>query len=276
MQRLLHRFDVIAKEQGLWAAAWNVLLWVFTKLGLKQPTTIAGMPADIASQKHPLSVMQNVIPLPPLRLMVSIGSQSVEDFLMVGDAYAQRILAEAKDKDLTLMDVGMGCGRFARHLVRDSRVKKYIGFDVIRENIAWCDRFIKPMYPNKFSAHFFDLYSKEYNPTATLKASDLKFPAEAQSVDIIFAKSLFTHLLEPDAKHYLAETARVLKKDGVALYTIHTQPTPGTEYDGNESRIDVKLDYFAKLANQVGLELKSSEPSFYKQTLLRLIRRQSV
>jgi hypothetical protein len=65
---------------------------------------------------------------------------------------------------------------------------------------------------------------------------------------------VFTHLLEPDATHYLREIARVLSPTGRALVSIHNAVPAGERFFGTETRIDVATDYFIELAQMTGLE----------------------
>ena len=60
--------------------------------------------------------------------------------------------------------------------------------------------------------------------------------------------SLFTHLLEDDCRHYLAEISRVSKPRGLALISIHNEPPHGERFAGDESRIDIEEAYFVELA----------------------------
>jgi len=87
-----------------------------------------------------------------------------------------------------------------------------------------------------------------------------------------FATSLFTHLLESDAQHYLRETARVLKQGGLAFISLHIEPAAGTRYSGTEARIDVDADYFVELAGKAGLRLKERPGDLCGQEIVVLER----
>ncbi len=197
---------------------------------------------------------KKIVPLPPKLLMGSVGSASIEIFLFTADAWSQLISCYIKD-EVNLLDIGCGCGKLARNFIFNPLVKKYIGFDVIKELIEWNENFIIPLSRGNMEFYHYDLYSYEYNQKATLKATELKFPAEDNSIDIAFAASLFTHLLEPDARHYLKETHRVLKKGGKIILCTHNEPEEGKRYSGNEARIDVDNDYFIDMARESGLKL---------------------
>lgn len=63
-------------------------------------------------------------------------------------------------------------------------------------------------------------------PTATYR-----FPADDGSVDLVLAKSLFTHLLPDDAAHYLAEIRRVLRPGRAAVVTAFLFDSSGASID---------------------------------------------
>jgi SAM-dependent methyltransferase len=194
----------------------------------------------------------DILPLPPDSLLWSVGGSSLELFLVLGDAWGQ-LITRYIGPDCRVLDIGCGCGRVARALYRHPYVSAYVGFDVIRENIEWCTTFVEPASRGVCRFHHYDLYSREYNPNGAMAASSLVFPCEDGSVGVCVAVSVFTHLLEPDAVHYLREIARVLSPNGTALLSMHNAVPPGERFVGNETRIDIATDYFVDLASSAGL-----------------------
>jgi SAM-dependent methyltransferase len=215
-------------------------------------TTSTALLPESAQTHARYNVWRGVIPLPPASLMAVVGAGTVENFLVVADAWAQ-LATQYTRPGSTILDIGCGCGRTARILFNNPWIARYIGFDVMRENTEWCNRFIAPHWDAKAEFHWIDAHSAQYNPTGTLAAKDLRFPCEDGTADVILAASLFTHLLEADAIHYLRETARTLSARGTALFSIHNEVEPGQVYQGHESRIDILPDYFAGLAASAGL-----------------------
>jgi hypothetical protein len=102
------------------------------------------------------------------------------------------------------------------------------------------------------------VFSAHYNPRGSLRGDAATFPAAERSIDIAFAASLFTHLLEPDARHYLAESARTLKRGGLLVASIHDEVAEGQRFSGNEARVDVSGAYFTAMAEEAGLRLRES------------------
>ena len=156
----------------------------------------------------------------------SVGSPSMAGYLVSSDAW-QILLSKFLKPNSQVLDIGCGCGKMAQSLAHHPYIKKFIGFDVIKSNIDFCNQVLAPRIGPKFEFHRFDVYSEYYNPQGTLKASELVFPADDGSIDLAFGCSLFTHLLEPDAKHYLREVRRVLSPSGVFMPSLHVNPAPG-------------------------------------------------
>jgi len=244
-----------------------------------------GAPVEIPATAAPTSLMKigpgdetgshpryprwrGVVPLPPDGLMWSAGAPDVENFLVVGDAWAQLVRRHLPPRGMVL-DVGCGCGRLARVLAADSAVGGYVGFDCIRGSITWCETHVLPAAAGKrCEFHHLDARSAEYNPAGTLRGEDVRFPCGTGSMDLVVAASLFTHLLEPDAACYLREIARVLKPAGMVLLTIRATAAPGVTYAGNEGCIDVDRQHFLAMARAAGLDLRDEVADFVGETLL--------
>ena len=79
------------------------------------------------------------------------------------------------------------------------------------------------------------LHSDWFNPTGKKPASEFTFPYDDAEFDFVFAASLFTHLLEPGTRRYLAEIRRVLKPNGRWLCTFflfpRESPFPSPDWD---------------------------------------------
>ncbi|HLK12693.1 MAG TPA: class I SAM-dependent methyltransferase [Candidatus Binatia bacterium] len=195
------------------------------------------------------------MPLPPPGLMWTTGAPSVENFLVVGEAWAQ-VVGHFLRLGSRVLDIGSGCGKLARHLVGHPFVERYVGFDVIAESVAWCRRFIVPHSGGRFRFEHLDVHSTEYNPRGAFRGDAAVFPANDGTITLAAAASLFTHLLEPEARHYLRETARVLAPSGLAVLSIHTQAPPRVPFAGTAARVDVAPDYFVAMTEEAGLTLR--------------------
>jgi SAM-dependent methyltransferase len=119
----------------------------------------------------------------------------------------------------SVLDMGCGCGRMALPLTRYLQSEgRYVGMDIVRKSIEWCQKHISTRYPN-FEFQHADLYNKRYNPAGTHLAQDYTFPLESRSFDFIFLTSVFTHMLPQEVENYLREIARLLKDEGRVLLT---------------------------------------------------------
>ena len=125
---------------------------------------------------------------------------------------------------MTVIDIGCGIGRDSFHLFDTLGDKgAYIGIDVTRDSIVWCQGAITPKYPN-FQFYHVDAENELYNPYGRYTSLEFKLPVPEGSVDRIFLSSVFTHLFEEEVLHYMREFARVLKPDGqvYATFFLHS------------------------------------------------------
>ena len=154
-------------------------------------------------------------PLPPRHLAFVGGG----DYDAVGRQFLGffRELGGLESGDRVL-DIGCGVGRMAMPLTGYLEGGSYAGFDVGRGMVRWCRRNIARRWPN-FEFDWAPVHNGKYNPFGDVTGTEFRFPYEDASFDFTFATSLFTHLLADEARHYLAETARVLKPGGSCLLT---------------------------------------------------------
>lgn len=141
------------------------------------------------------------------------GGVDTWDVISVGhmDQYAKYAPI---DRDASVLEVGCGVGRDAIQLTEHlSSQGTYVGIDIIRPSIEWCQANITPRFPN-FSFHYLDIKSQIHNPGGTLQVRDVKLPVPSASVDRIILQSVFTHMFYDAIIHYLKEFRRILKPGG--------------------------------------------------------------
>ena len=153
---------------------------------------------------------------PPRRMVDSIGG----DFKQAGEEFLQHFLKLGDLKpNSRVLDVGCGCGRMAVPLTRYLTAEGgYWGFDIVEENVRWCQKNLEPRYPN-FHFVVADVYNKNYRPKGRDQAAAYRFPYEDAFFDLVSLTSVFTHMLTADMQNYLREISRVLKPGGRALMT---------------------------------------------------------
>jgi len=209
------------------------------------------------------------IPIPPIQLMNLVGSYAFGDFLLVGEAWAN-IIQQFVKAPADLLDIGCGCGRTARFLTSNALIRSYVGFDVSTNAIDWARENIGSCTKGRFRFLHCPVFNGFYNPGGTIRATEFKFPAADRSITLAFAASLFTHLLEPDARHYLQEVSRVLRPGGILVASIHDENAEPGKLTGAEERVDMTSDYFLGMAAAAGLELFQDFSVVVGQHLLAL------
>lgn len=150
-------------------------------------------------------------PMPPAELVVLVSGPSRAWFSERGkaDAEAFRALAARHGADvaagLDVLDFGCGAGRIARWLAPEviAAGGSFHGSDLNPKLSTWCAA----------------------NLPGTYRTNGLQPPLAngTDSLDLIYAHSVLTHLTEPTAQAWLAEVARVLRPGGLALLTFHDE-----------------------------------------------------
>ena len=156
--------------------------------------------------------------LPPLYLRRYVGP--LESFESSGAEFMGylRSLAGLRP-DERVLDIGCGCGQMALHLKSYlDENGSYVGVDIHRPSIKWCQQKIARLHKNFQFAHI-DVRNLAYNPNAAERAEAYVFPFADRSFDLILLKSVFTHMRPPEVSNYLREVARLLNNDGRCLAT---------------------------------------------------------
>lgn len=179
---------------------------------------IARLPGAMRRRRRPPSgrpaTVEEMLPRPGL---FSVGNG---DFQAIGLGILEELKASCRLRPhQSVLDVGCGTGRVAIPLTQYlSPQGRYEGFDPVARAVRHCRTRITPSYPN-FHFEVADLYNKAYNPKGRFRDAEFCFPYPDGSFDVVFATSVFTHLLPPGTRRYLAEAARVLKPGGFFFAT---------------------------------------------------------
>ena len=167
-------------------------------------------------------------PLPPLWLRRHTGPVARFEG-------AARQTAEFLDRlglvrpDACILDIGCGAGamvpEFARRL---GPMGRYVGFDVHAPSIDWCrEHYLSdPRFSFELAA-----VASAYGAIHGPPAASFRFPIEDARANLVLAKSVFTHLLAPEAAHYLAETRRALEPGSAAVVTAFLFDTAAPEME---------------------------------------------
>ena len=162
-------------------------------------------PGMVASTSPPAE-----LPFPPEEMRRLVGPTEPALFdNPSGRLVLPSVPAEAYD---SILDFGCGCGRLARQFIQQRpRPRTYLGIDLHRGMVQWCERNLAPHAPGfRFEHH--DVWNQAFNSKGS--RDPLRFPVDSRSISLVNAWSVFTHLVESNAGHYLAEVERVLRDDG--------------------------------------------------------------
>jgi SAM-dependent methyltransferase len=158
-------------------------------------------------------------------------------------------------RESAVLELGCGHGRTARGLLDYLRSPgRYVGIDVDSFRIEDAKGRLEARYPN-FQFVWADVYNRQTNPSAATKAAAYRFPLDDNTFDVIYAASLFTHLLPEEAEHYFREAARVLKPHGRCLFSFFLLD----RYRGPGTTISPLYVFEHPLANHEGVAVRDPE-----------------
>jgi len=182
-----------------------------------QPTHAVELVADESSSRE--AAPADRLPYPPFEMRELVGATDLTVFdnpegKLIFDYLEPKLGPEVYQK---VFDFGCGCGRMARLLIQQRpRPELYVGVDLHEGMIRWCRKNLSLFAPN-FSFHHHNVFNARFNPDPGLP-SLATFPVPDSQFTLVIAHSVFTHLTEEQAGHYLRECARILAPEGV-LYS---------------------------------------------------------
>ena len=115
---------------------------------------------------------------PPERRWCDAEFKDDHFYLSSAEGEARRLMTRLHCTPTTrILDVGCGQGRLAIGLLRVLGELDYIGVDVHRPSIAWCQAYIERYHPS-FRFHHIDVYNARYNPTGSPIERNFRFAVE--------------------------------------------------------------------------------------------------
>jgi len=218
--------------------------------------------------------------VPPLRLMRTEGIEVLEEWFRWGEEWSVLLRAFGGLRITSdVLEIGCGLGRIAfplRYVLRDGT---YRGFDISKQKIDFLQRNFTAAY-SSFQFEYADVRNTEYNPAGKLAATSFRFPYANAQFDVVFAASVFTHMLPDACAHYFAEASRVLKPAGQCLFSFFAldfyKPGHPRPYGFGDSRFD-----FAHSLANYGSEFALVAPdnpelmTAYSSSLIRAMARQA-
>lgn len=157
-----------------------------------------------------------MLPLPPPEMRALVGATDPSAYApQPGELALPPIVPASAYR--SVFDFGCGCGRVARRLLLQApRPLRYLGIDLHAGMIRWCRENLVPLAPTYTFLHH-DAHYEGWNPGGS--TAPVPFPVAGERFSLVTATSVFTHLVEPDIPHYLAECGRVLEPGGVFYST---------------------------------------------------------
>jgi len=158
--------------------------------------------------------------IPPPDLMRHEGIDVLEEWFRWGEEWSMLLRVYGGiAKHSAVLEIGCGLGRTAfplRYLL--SSEGSYDGFDICHDKIEFLEQTFQKAHPN-FRFVWANIHNTHFNPKGNINAAEYRFPYTDNSFDIVYAASVFTHMLPEAAENYFMETSRVLKPDGRCLFS---------------------------------------------------------
>jgi SAM-dependent methyltransferase len=158
--------------------------------------------------------------IPPRHLWIGPHDSIGHYYRWVWEYLAYLTLLCKLRRESHVLELGCGHGRTAHGLLGYLVAPGcYCGLDVDRVRIEYAQTHIQSQLPN-FQFIWVDVYNAFYNPQGRISAASYIFPFPDRAFDIIYAASLFTHLLPEEADNYFHESRRVLRPGGKCLFSV--------------------------------------------------------
>jgi SAM-dependent methyltransferase len=157
--------------------------------------------------------------VPPLSLMGTEGITVLEEWFRWAEewSFLLRVYGNIR-MDSRVLEIGCGLGRTAFPLRYILLNGSYDGFEICKYKTDFLQEHFTKAHTN-FDFTWADIHNTYYNPQGKISAEEYMFPYADNSFDIVYAASVFTHLLPGITENYFKETARVLKQDGRAVFS---------------------------------------------------------
>ena len=170
-------------------------------------------------ETYPSWVAYEPLLIPPPQLMGTEGITVMEEWFRWAEEWSMLLRVYGGiTKRSHVLEIGCGLGRTAfplRYILLEGR---YDGFEICKEKVDFLQQNFHKAYHN-FNFIWANIHNTYYNPGGEIQAVNYSFPYEDSSFDLVYAASVFTHMLPDIAAHYFKQTARVLKPNGRAIFS---------------------------------------------------------
>jgi SAM-dependent methyltransferase len=224
-------------------------------------------------EKYPDWVAYQPDLIPPLPLMRKEGITVLEEWFRWAEEWSFLLRLYGKiQMSSRVLEIGCGLGRTAFPLRYILLNGKYEGFEICKYKVDFLQEHFTPAHSN-FRFIWADIHNTYYNPEGKIAAEDYEFPYSPAMFDIVYAASVFTHMLPSITQNYFKQTARVLKKDGRAVFSFfvldHYRPGEARPLGFSRAGFNFDHEYL-----EYGNEFKISNPenpeemTAYKKALI--------
>lgn len=212
------------------------------------------------------------LPLPPTRLRMG-GTHFRDDAAFVAGACrdAARLVRQAGlTDDSAVLDIGCGAGRLAIGILEEvGGTSEYVGLDVNPYLVAWADRHLTRV-DRRIRFEHVDVANERYNRNGQLTVKARAMPVDDDHFDIAYAYSVFSHMRSEDVRQYLQESRRVLRSNGVFVFTAFVEDDVAdeeenpanygpTQWFGPLHCVRYARDYFLNMIDAAALTVLRAE-----------------
>jgi SAM-dependent methyltransferase len=158
--------------------------------------------------------------VPPIELMRTEGIDVLEEWFRWAEEWSMLLRVYGGiGFDTDVLEIGCGLGRTAfplRYVLLGDG--SYDGFEICREKVEFLERTFTKAHPN-FRFTWADIHNTCYNPAGTIPAAEYSSPYPDASFDLVYAASVFTHMLPAATARYFHEARRVLRPGGRCVFS---------------------------------------------------------
>lgn len=165
----------------------------------------------------------------PPRIWGGVGGDSYTGWIYQQGFFAALIKSHVAGRSLSIVDFGCGYGKLAPvstfFTAPDGR---YLGIDIRQDCVDFCSRHYAALPRVAFhrSGDYNGMYSESRSAELAQSTREGEWPVAPGSVDLVLSISVFTHLQERQALHYIEAIHRILKPGGLAILTFHVVEEP--------------------------------------------------